>query len=467
MIILQVNKNFLIILFIITISLCFTYKDIKAQSLNISLANAYSNHPLLFSERIGERVLSEDVAEALSGWKPQVYVDGSLGKTLVNTTTTTSSKTDSNLPISVGIVVSKKIYDGGKTSQNIKIADSRLIANNSRLSSIENQVLLSAAKAYFNLLKEQDLLDVALKNKDVIQRQLEATKDRFDVGDLTITDVSQAEARLSDANANLVKAEANLNSAKAIFFSDIGLEPEDIFYPEEIPILPQNLQELVNDVKKFNPKVINARKMKLVAEEELKLALKEMSLSVNIQASANQAWDPNTFFEEQRYFDLSANLKMPLYLGGKDKAIIRKSREKINKSNADIDDILRQEAEKAMIIWNNIESLNSQIIAFNSSIRANEIALDGVVQEENVGARTVIDVLDAENELFMAKANLIKTSISRYIATYELLEVIGGMTARDLNLPVSSFYDSNEYYNKMRDLSGSNEKLLLNFLDKN
>ena len=464
---LELNKNFLITLLILLVSLSFVYKDVKAQSLNVSLANAYSNHPLLFSERIGERVLSEDVAEALSGWKPQVYVDGSLGKTLVNTKTSTSSKTNSNLPVSVGIVVSKKIYDGGKTSQNIKIADTKLVANNSRLSSIENQVLLSAAKAYFKLLEEQDLLDVALKNKDVIKRQLEATKDRFDVGDLTITDVSQAEARLSDANANLVKAEADLNTAKAIFFSDIGLEPEDVFYPEEIPIIPQNLQELVNDVKKFNPKVINARKMKLVAEEELKLALKEMSLSVNIQASANQAWDPNTFFEEQRYFDLSANLKMPLYLGGKDKAIIRKSREQLNKSNANIDDTLRQEAKKAMIIWNNIESLNSQIIAFKSSIRANEIALDGVVQEENVGARTVIDVLDAENELFMAEANLIKANISRYIATYELLEVIGSMTARDLNLPVSSFYDSNEYYNKMRDLSGSNEKSLLNFLDNN
>ena len=464
---LELNKNFLITLLILLVSLSFVYKDVKAQSLNVSLANAYSNHPLLFSERIGERVLSEDVAEALSGWKPQVYVDGSLGKTLVNTKTSTSSKTNSNLPVSVGIVVSKKIYDGGKTSQNIKIADTKLVANNSRLSSIENQVLLSAAKAYFKLLEEQDLLDVALKNKDVIKRQLEATKDRFDVGDLTITDVSQAEARLSDANANLVKAEADLNTAKAIFFSDIGLQPEDVFYPEEIPIIPQNLQELINDVKKFNPKVINARKMKLVAEEELKLALKQMSLSLDIQASANQAWDPNTFFEEQRYFDVSANLKMPLYLGGKDKAIIRKSREQLNKSNASIDDILRQEAEKAMIIWNNIESLNSQIIAFKSSIRANEIALDGVVQEENVGARTVIDVLDAENELFMAKANLIKANISRYIATYELLEVIGSMTARDLNLPVSSFYDSNEYYNKMRDLSGSNEKSLLNFLDNN
>ena len=154
---------------------------------------------------------------------------------------------------------------------------------------------------------------MAIKNKDVIQRQLEATKDRFDVGDLTITDVSQAEARLSDANANLVKAEADLNSAKAVFFSDIGLEPNDVFYPEDMPVIPQNLQSLIDEVKKSNPNVINARKMKLIAEEELKLALKEMSLSVDIQASANQAWDPNTFFEEQRYFDVSAKIKMPLY----------------------------------------------------------------------------------------------------------------------------------------------------------
>jgi outer membrane protein len=464
---LELKKNFIFILpFIISVML-ITYADTKAQSLSVSLANAYSNHPLLFSERIGERVLSEDVAEALSGWKPQVYVDGSLGKTLVTTKTNTSSKTNSNLPMSMGIVVSKKIYDGGKTSQNIKIADTKLIANGSRLTAIENQVLLSAVKAYFNLLKEQDLLDVAVKNKDVIQRQLEATKDRFDVGDLTITDVSQAEARLSDANANLVRAEADLNSAKAIFFSDIGLEPVDVFYPEEIPVLPQNLQILVDDVKKLNPKVINARKMKLVYEEELKLSLKEMSLSVDIQASANQAWEPNTFFEEQRYFDVSANLKMPLYKGGKDKAIIRKSREKLNKANSEIDDILRQEAEKAMLIWNNIESLNSQITAFKSSIRANEIALDGVVQEENVGARTVIDVLDAENELFMARANLIRANTSHYIATYELLEVTGRMTARDLNLPVSSFYDTNEYYNNMKNLSGENGTSLFNFLDKN
>ena len=116
---------------------------------------------------------------------------------------------------------------------------------------LENKVLLNAAISYFNLLKDLDLLDIAKKNKEVINRQLEATKDRFDVGDLTITDVSQAEARLSDASANLVKAEADLNIAKAVFFSDTGLDSEDIFYPEAMPILPLSLQDLIDSVKKL------------------------------------------------------------------------------------------------------------------------------------------------------------------------------------------------------------------------
>jgi len=428
--------------------------ELHAQNLSSSLANAYSNHPLLFSERAGERIVSESVAEALSGWKPEVYVDGSLGKSLVITKTNSATKTSSNLPISMGIVVEKKIYDGGKTSQNVKIADTKFTISQSKLMIIENKVLLKAAIAYFNLLKEKDLLTIAKKNKEVIKRQLEATKDRFDVGDLTVTDVSQAEARLSDADANLVKAESDLDTAKAIFFSNIGLEPEDIFYPEVMPILPQNLQALIGDVKAFNPSFIFANKNRILAQEELNLALKEMSLSVDLTASANQAWDPNTFFEEQRYFDISANLKYPLYLGGKDKSNIRKYREKLIKSNSDIDNTLREETEKAMIIWNKIQSLNSQIVAFNASIRANEIALEGVVQEENVGARTVIDVLDAENELFMAKANFIKANTDLFIASYELLGVTGRMNARDLNLPVVSFYDSNEYYNRMKSLSG-------------
>ena len=444
--------------------------EVNAQSLSSALANTYSNHPLLFSERAEERAVSEGVAEALSGWKPEVYLDGSLGKTLVTTKTSTATKTNSNLPISMGIVVEQKIYDGGKTNQNVKIADTNFIVSQANLMIIENQVLLKAATSYFNLLKELDLLNIAKKNKEVIQRQLEATKDRFDVGDLTVTDVSQAEARFSDASANLVKAQSDLNIARAVFFSDTGLEPEDVFYPKAMPILPQNLPGLIDSVKNSNPSIIYARKNRILAEEKLNLALKDMSLTVDLRASANQAYDPNTFFEEQRYFDVSANFKLPLYKGGKDKSNIRKYREKLIKSNSIVDNMLRQESEKAITIWNKIESLNSQIISFKASILANEIALDGVVQEENVGARTVIDVLDAENELFMAKANLIKANNNLFIASYQLLEVTGSMNARDLNLPVTTLYDSNEYYNKMKSLSGtsnSDKKSILDLLNVN
>ena len=169
--------------------------EVNAQSLSTSLANAYSNHPLLLSERAEERVVTEDIAEALSGWNPVVYLDSSIGKSLDTTKTSTTTKTNSNLPISMGIVVEQKIYDGGKTNQNIKVADANYIISQSKQMVLENKVLLNAAISYFNLLKDLDLLDIAKKNKEVINRQLEATKDRFDVGDLTITDVSQAEAR--------------------------------------------------------------------------------------------------------------------------------------------------------------------------------------------------------------------------------------------------------------------------------
>ena len=423
--------------------------EVNAQSLSTSLANAYSNHPLLLSERAEERVVTEDIAEALSGWNPVVYLDSSIGKSLDTTKTSTTTKTNSNLPISMGIVVEQKIYDGGKTNQNIKVADANYIISQSKQMVLENKVLLNAAISYFNLLKDLDLLDIAKKNKEVINRQLEATKDRFDVGDLTITDVSQAEARLSDASANLVKAEADLNIAKAVFFSDTGLDSEDIFYPEEMPILPLSLQDLIDSVKNANPNIIYAKNNRIMAEEELNLALTDMSMTIDLRARANQAYDPNTFFEEQRYFDVSANLKVPLYKGGKDKSNIRKFREKLTKSNYNMNNTLREESEKAMIIWNKIQSLNSQIISFKSSILANKIALEGVVQEENVGARTVIDVLDAENELFRAKANLIKAKTNLYIASYEILEVTGNMNAKYLNLPVSTFHDSNAYYNKV------------------
>ena len=423
--------------------------EVNAQSLSTSLANAYSNHPLLLSERTEERVVTEDVVEALSGWSPVIYLDASLGKTLVTTKTNAATNTSNNLPISMGIVLEQKIYDGGKTNQNIKVADANFMMSQSKIMMIENEVLLNAAIAYFNLLKELDLLDIAKKNKVVIKRQLEATKDRFEVGDLTITDVSQAEARLSDASANLVKAEADLNISKAVFFSDTGLNPEDVFYPETMPILPLSLQDVIDSVKNANPNIMHAKKNKIMAEEQLNLVLTEMSITVDLKASANQAYDPNTFFEEQRYFDVSANLKLPLYKGGKDKSNIRKYREKLEKSNFKINNELREQSQKAMIIWNKIQSLNSQIISFKASILANEIALDGVVQEENVGARTVIDVLDAENELFRAKANLIKANNNLYIASYQILEVTGNMNAKYLNLPVDIFHNSSEYYNKV------------------
>ncbi len=453
--------KFLNIIKIVFFILVLSTSKLYAQSFEVALANAYSNHPLLFSERIEGKVVTEEVADALSGWEPKVYLDGSLGKRLVTTKVkSASSNTKNNVPISMGLVVSKKLYDGGKTAQSVKIADAKFKLSQSRLLLIENEVLLNAAKSYFNLIEEFSLLDIAIKNNEVIKRQLEATRDRYEVGDLTVTDVSQAEARFSDANANLVKAKADLDIAKASFFSDIGIESEKVFYPENLPILPESLEVFMNNISKSNPNIILANNARFLAQQELDLALKEMKPSVDLEASANQAWDPNTFFEEQRYFDISANLSWPLYKGGEEESLIRKYNQKLIKSRTEIDNSIRITAEQAMIIWNTIESLKSQMTAFKASIHANEVALEGVIQEENVGARTVIDVLDAENELFRARANLIKVNTELYIANYEWLALSGKMTARSLNLPVENFYNNLDYYNSIKGGSNNNKSLL-------
>jgi len=444
--------------FVLLILVLFTtLNKIYAQSLDIALAHAYSNHPILFSEITEGKVVTEDVAEALSGWEPKVYLDGSLGKRLVTTKVKSkSSDTKNNMPISMGMVIEKKIYDGGKTNQSIKIADAKFALSQARLLLIENDILLKSSKSYFYLLKEMSLLEIALKNREVIGRQLEATKDRYEVGDLTVTDVSQAEARLSDAEANYVGAKANLDSAKATFYSEIGLEPNNIFYPETSLIVPINLQDFINEVIYLNPNVIVANSLKNLAEEELKLALKDMQPSVDLKATMNQSWDPNTFFEEQRYFDVSANVSWPLYKGGKEESLERKYKQKVVKSKTAIDNAIRIASEKAMITWNKIESLKSQIVAFEASVHANEIALEGVIQEENVGSRTIIDVLDAENELFRARANLIKASTDLRITNYELLSLTGEMNARNLNLPVESFYNNSLHYNNIKGTTSDN-----------
>ena len=441
--------------FVLLISVLFVFLNkVYSQSLDIALAHAYSNHPVLFSETIEGKVVTEDVAEALSGWEPKVYLDGSLGKRLVTTKAKSkSSDTKSNLPISMGMVIEKKIYDGGKTDQSVKIADAKFVLSQSKLLLIENDVLLKGTKSYLNLLKEESLLEIALKNREVISRQLEATKDRYEVGDLTVTDVSQAEARLSDAEANYVRAKSNLDSAQATFYSEIGLEPEDVYFPKMPPKLPKNLQELISKVTVSNPSIVVATSSRKLAEEELKLALKDMEPSLDLRATVNQSWDPNTFFEEQRYVDVSANVSWPLYKGGKEESLERKYKQKVIQSKTEIDNAIRLASEKAMIAWNKIESLKSQITAFEASVHANEIALEGVIQEENVGARTIIDVLDAENELFRAKANLIKVNTNMRIASYELLALAGEMNARTLNLPVENFYNNLEHYNKIKGIS--------------
>ena len=326
---------------IFLINLFITYSSL-GQNINQALSLAYSNHPLLFAERAAGRAASENVTEALSGWRPEVHLDSSIGKKLVTSKLNGgSANTKNNTPITVGVNVTQNIYDAGQREEALKIAESEVLLAHAELMKIENDVLLESAFAYLDLVKEQLLLKIALKNLQVVERQLEATKDRFEVGDVTITDVSQAEARLADALANQVRAESDLESAKASYFSAVGEEAQEILFPEIVPSFPANIQELKEKSSSLNPTVVTSIHREKVAKNKLNLAKKELGPSIDLRASVNQSWDPNTFFEEQRYLDLTATLNWPLYRGGKEWSKIRKLREKVTQATAEKDNSIR------------------------------------------------------------------------------------------------------------------------------
>ena len=425
-----------------------------AQDINQALAEAYSSHPLLFAERASGRAVAENVTDALSGWRPEVSLSSSIGKKIVTTTASgKSADTDNNSPVSVGMSIEQTIYDSGQRQEVLNIAESEVLLSQAKLMKVETDVLLDASKAYLNFVKEQSLLKIAKKNVEVVERQLQATKDRFDVGDVTITDVSQAEARLSDAIASLVRSESNLESAKVVYMTTIGKEPLQVSYPNVLPLMPANIEELSDKALSQNPNVVISSYIIETTKSKLNLALKELGPTVSLRASVNQSWDPNTFFEEQRYLDLNAVLSWPLYRGGKEWSNIRRLKEKVRQHTLEKDNFVRLSSEESIKLWNTIERARAEIKAYKSSIYANEVALNGVKEEENVGSRTVIDVLDAENELFRARANLIIAERDFYVYVYALLASIGDLNARSLSLPVDSFYNPEEYYNKVRNAS--------------
>ena len=317
------------------------------------------------------------------------------------------------------------------------------------------QILLNAATAYMNLLRDGAILDLQRRNVEVLQEQLRQTRDRFNVGEVTRTDVAQAESRLAAGRSQVLTAESNYVSSKAIYRQIIGVEPGKLAAGTPVDRLsPRTLIQAIATGREFNPNVAAA--MFGIDTALLQVKINEGALlpTVTATASVQQAWEPsisqNVAVLQQFSASLLGQVTVPIYQGGGEYSLIRQAKETLGQQRINLDTARDLVQSNVVQAWGQLEAAKAQIQATQAQVNAAEIALNGVREEARVGQRTTLDVLNAQQELVNARVALVTAQRDRVVASYTLLSAVGGLYAVGLGLKVP-VYDPMTHYQQVRD----------------
>jgi len=354
------------------------------------------------------------------------------------------------------------LFRGFRTVNSVRAADSQVLAERERLRNAEQQVLLNAVIAYMDVVRDEAVLRLNQNQVEVLQRQLEANRDRFEVGELTRTDVAQSEARLSLAISNRTAAEAALTASREAYRRVVGQLPGALDASPEIPPLPPTAEEAIAIALEQSPVLLAARYDEQA--QRYNVAVNKGAVLPSVNASAGVTWRQNGFNRtqigntiptavngdrDQTIATVGATLTVPLYQSGSEYAAVRRAQQIQSQRVLQIASAERSVTESAQNAWEQLRTARSTIQSATEAVRANEIALEGVTQEQEVGSRTILDVLDAQQELLNARVQLVQAQRDQYVAAYTLLASMGRLTAGDLGLPVD-IYDPTDHYKKTR-----------------
>lgn len=421
----------------------------RAESLTEALALTYQNNPALLAARAELRSVDENVPQALSGWRPTVTLEATTG--LERTDFRSDFATDgTQTPRSYTATITQPIYQGGQTSANTEQAENQVLAQRAALLLIEQQVLFSAVTAYADVVRDTAVLDLRINNESRLQRQLQAARDRFAVGEITRTDVAQAESRLAGARAERRQAEGDLATSRAVYQEIVGRAPGELADPPRVEGLPQTLDQTIELAETSNPEVLQSIYTERAAVAGVRSVTGQLLPSVSVQGQVQRLRDFSTSSDQTSY-SVTAQVSVPLYQAGAVTSRIRQQRQVASQRRIQIEQSLRSARETAIEAWESLASARAQIISRRAEVQAQQIAYEGVQQEATVGSRTVLDVLDAEQELLSAQVALVQQQRDEVVAEFALLSASGLLNAVDLGLPVDA-YDVEKYYRRVRNL---------------
>lgn len=423
------------------------------QTLDDALAAAYLNNPRLLGGQAELRAVNEAVPQALSGWRPSVELSGSAGfsRNSADSGGPTGWDTETRRIRQAELAVRQPLYRGGRTVAGVERAENEVLGQRAQLTDTEQAVLFDAVTAYMDVWRDEAVLRLNVNNEEVLQRQLRATLDRFEVGEITRTDVAQAEARLSRVTAQRIDAEAQLRTSRALFREVTGIPAGTLTAPPSPDGLPESEPQAAEEAQLANPRVIAAGFFERAAERAIRQQLGELYPELNLRGAVNEGRDLSGRGTKSRSASLLAELSFPLYQQGLVSSQVREARQVNSQRRLEMEQARRAVEQEAIAAWEALQSARAQIRSFESEIAAAEIALEGVREEATVGARTVLDVLDQEQELLDAQVNLVRAQRDDIVAGYRLLGAVGRLTATDLGLEVP-LYDPETDYRAVRNL---------------
>jgi outer membrane protein len=437
-----------------------------ADSLPWALVQAYQNNPSLNAQRASLRATDENVPQALSGYRPKLSIVANGGDNYTNVTTRTFGATGtaaagsviSTTSVSTPYVsrgatatATETLYNGLQTANRVRQAESQVMGARETLRVTEQQVLLDAATAYMNLLRDEAILELNRRNVEVLTEQLKQTRDRYNVGEVTRTDVAQAESRLAAGRSSLLGAQSNYITSLANYRRVIGVAPGKLALGTPVDrFSPATLNTAIAEGEQQSPSVLAAAYGVDMAELAVKINEGSLYPNLTLTASAGENYYPVYSTDKQFLASVLGTLTIPLYQGGAEYSAIRQSKETLGQQRLNLD-VNRDQARATVVqSWGQLDAAKAQIEATTAQVNAAEIALDGVREEARVGERTTLDVLNAQQELVNARVALVTAQHDRVVASYTLLAAVGELSVQHLGLN-TPIYDPQVHYQQVRD----------------
>ncbi|SEL84059.1 outer membrane protein [Roseivivax marinus] len=434
----------------------------RADTLADAMVGAYTSSGLLEQNRAVLRAADEDVAQAVAALRPVISWSAEVNRgfgtaqstqsqqnplTGQTTSTTVTQNTVSN-QASVGLSAQLLVYDFGRTRMGVDLAKESVLAARQSLVGIEQQVLLRAVSAFWEVRRAQQTVDLRQSNLRLIERELQAARDRFEVGEVTRTDVALAEARLAEARSQLAIARGNLTSAQEEYFAAVGRRPGTLTPPQAVPRVPATVESATNTALRLHPEIIAQQHRVTVAELQIAIAEAAQKPTVNLSGQYGYSTDlDSTDFSRSGSVSLGAS--GPIYRGGELTSLVRQAMAQRDQQRAQLLQVSRQIRQNVAGAYIALQTARASIEAGDNQVRAAQIAFEGIREEATLGARTTLDVLEAEQDLLDARTLVVSARVDQYIAAYNVISAMGLLTVEQLDLPVQR-YDPSVYYNMVK-----------------